>query len=510
MSTAAVAAIREGRATFEWTEIESRHGGKVAVFRVLADALKVAGVREAFTPRTAQEAADLLDGLLPTPKLLDLRYRAAGVLASPRPKFYPQGIGMATRQAIVDHSKRVDAAVDGHVGTIQNVGKHWVLHPLVTPQRAVLYGWHVPSHQHFRWQGVKVFPSDSVQGQFVIQAPSNWHDHGHIDYSMTLLLVHGDCTVDGEAMRTADVLRSPELFRLAASGNAPLQHLRLPGVAAPGGGAPVVNQRPLLKRGARGDAVRQLQALLVRAGLDLSPFGADGDFGATTERAVRAYQATRGLTIDGVVGRGTWTALEAERAPSVAPDPGAGLPPLPSFPPIDDAGRKAAFGAFTFVSAPTASNPEAIRITDDWVARNIVVAEIPQLAQVPGRMFQGRRIEVGPAAGRVQCHRLAAEPLRRLWLAWEEAGLLARVLTWGGLWVPRFKRGSRSDLSNHAYGTAFDINVSWNFQGADPAPRGRQGSVMELVPLAHECGFFWGGHFAGSSRDGMHFELARV
>jgi hypothetical protein len=28
------------------------------------------------------------------------------------------------------------------------------------------------------------------------------------------------------------------------------------------------------------------------------------------------------------------------------------------------------------------------------------------------------------------------------------------------------------------------------------------------VPLAHEHGFYWGGHF--SVRDGMHFEVAQV
>jgi hypothetical protein len=69
-------------------------------------------------------------------------------------------------------------------------------------------------------------------------------------------------------------------------------------------------------------------------------------------------------------------------------------------------------------------------------------------------------------------------------------------------------RGSNTTLSNHAWGTGFDINAKWNPLGAVPALRGDTGSVRELVPIAHDHGFFWGGHFSRS--DGMHFEVARV
>lgn len=34
------------------------------------------------------------------------------------------------------------------------------------------------------------------------------------------------------------------------------------------------------------------------------------------------------------------------------------------------------------------------------------------------------------------------------------------------------------------------------------------GCVFELVPLAHQFGFYWGGHFK-TRRDGMHFEVAK-
>jgi hypothetical protein len=41
-----------------------------------------------------------------------------------------------------------------------------------------------------------------------------------------------------------------------------------------------------------------------------------------------------------------------------------------------------------------------------------------------------------------------------------------------------------------------------------PAMIGEKGCVRELVPIANECGFYWGGHF--TRKDGMHFEIAKI
>lgn len=40
----------------------------------------------------------------------------------------------------------------------------------------------------------------------------------------------------------------------------------------------------------------------------------DGQFGAGTEAAVKAFQRRAGLQVDGIVGPATWTALFAVRA----------------------------------------------------------------------------------------------------------------------------------------------------------------------------------------------------
>lgn len=42
------------------------------------------------------------------------------------------------------------------------------------------------------------------------------------------------------------------------------------------------------------------------------PADVDGEFGADTQQAVRAYQQSKGLTVDGIVGLHTWAALLAE------------------------------------------------------------------------------------------------------------------------------------------------------------------------------------------------------
>lgn len=61
----------------------------------------------------------------------------------------------------------------------------------------------------------------------------------------------------------------------------------------------------LLKKGSKGEEIKQLQSKL---GL-----GADGVFGSGTEAAVKKWQADNGLTADGIVGEGTWAKMFGEK-----------------------------------------------------------------------------------------------------------------------------------------------------------------------------------------------------
>ena len=72
---------------------------------------------------------------------------------------------------------------------------------------------------------------------------------------------------------------------------------------------------PTLRRGDIGEAVRQMQVLLIAAGYPVGTSGADGIFGSGTESGVLAFQADNGLIADGICGPKTWAALDGAPRP---------------------------------------------------------------------------------------------------------------------------------------------------------------------------------------------------
>ncbi len=66
---------------------------------------------------------------------------------------------------------------------------------------------------------------------------------------------------------------------------------------------------PTIRQGANGSHVTRLQTLLTNAGFMTLP---DGNFGAKTAENVIAFQLSKGLTPDGVVGPKTWEALSVK------------------------------------------------------------------------------------------------------------------------------------------------------------------------------------------------------
>lgn len=70
----------------------------------------------------------------------------------------------------------------------------------------------------------------------------------------------------------------------------------------------VVNIK-MLSKGSKGESVKALQILLIGYGYSCGKWGADGDFGAGTDSAVKAYQKANKLEVDGIVGPATWNKL---------------------------------------------------------------------------------------------------------------------------------------------------------------------------------------------------------
>ena len=116
-----------------------------------------------------------------------------------------------------------------------------------------------------------------------------------------------------------------------------------------------------------------------------------------------------------------------------------------------------------------------------WVASHISTEEIPIL-------------------GTVTCNRFVFPQLRA---AFDE--IVARGLSdeinpgeYAGCYYPRFIAGSTS-LSNHSFGTAFDINTPGN-------QRGTVGEIdRQVVSIFKKWGFAWGGDWRYT--DPMHFEM---
>ena len=75
---------------------------------------------------------------------------------------------------------------------------------------------------------------------------------------------------------------------------------------------------PTIKKGSKGEVVKTLQRWLIDLGYDLGKWGADGDFGSQTEKAVKAFQKANGIEDDGVVGQKTWAKLLADPKPAPA------------------------------------------------------------------------------------------------------------------------------------------------------------------------------------------------
>mgnify|MGYP001596077712 FL=1 len=260
-----------------------------------------------------------------------------------------------------------------------------------------------------------------------------------------------------------------------------------------------------LRLGSKGKLVKKWQNFL--RGLDFYRGKTDGHFGNQTQAATEMFQFySNGVVLilhdDGVVGPRTYAKamlLGFDPVQDTSNDKsGPNWPSKPILKPlVGTSARQRIFGKFKYKSAPSKSNPEGIKVLDGWQKKNVVMVKIPQLVGIYGT---GKLTKF-------PFHRLIATRVQELFQAWDDEGLIHLINSWGGSYNPRFIRGSRTVLSNHSFATAFDINVPWNMLGAQPAMVGKKGSIRELVPIANELGFYWGGHF--KRRDGMHFEATK-
>ena len=91
-------------------------------------------------------------------------------------------------------------------------------------------------------------------------------------------------------------------------------------ICVPTTAPPTPSNCPTLSIGSRGASVQQAQQLLRNAGFDPGPI--DGIFGSRTQAAVIAFQRSKNLVPDGIIGIMTWTALGVNCTPTTTCPPG--------------------------------------------------------------------------------------------------------------------------------------------------------------------------------------------
>lgn len=138
-----------------------------------------------------------------------------------------------------------------------------------------------------------------------------------------------------------------------------------------------------------------------------------------------------------------------------------------------------------------------VKVNPQWEKANLIKVQMPASFgfQSPFRMHKG-----------------AADAFKKWFALISDAKLHTRIVSFNGSYNPRLKRGdnvpvSKYGLSRHARGLAIDINAAFNPMGRAGAKLGEPGCILELIPLANECGICAGADWHGASQDAMHWEL---
>lgn len=438
-----------------------------ALLEVSRDYVTIDDERVPMGGPVAQAAADALDALLPTPAIVDAIEAEPAAIVTWLPT-QPPGPAMLSSEALARCEDETRAILADYPGSdtalLAGHRKDVVIAPVMRRGQVTIYG--------ARWKaGGRIQPVSSV------------HEEGYHDYSHGVRLVRRACLLDGKPALLEDVLA-----RGLCGG--PVAWHRYPTTAPEPRPTPTVSA--VLRRGHRGPQVVELQTLLVGAGY---PVQIDGIFGEKTEQAVRAFQKAQSLTVDGLAGSRTLTALrglgDTDRPPPAMPIDAARALGVKA--PLSEAEIDALFGPIEW--APVAGDPSAIVVPASWKKANLTTVKIPQLVGIEG----------APKSGMVQVNKRIAEPFRAMFDAWERRKKLSLIVNWGGTVADRRVRGG-SIVSRHARGIAWDFNTKPNWRGTPGAARGTYGSVVELFEEYVEYGFASGAFY--QTPDVMHGEGA--
>lgn len=206
------------------TTRDGKHTGQIFVandYLALGSPTDADYLRLPLTPISAQRIVDAHGAVLPTSKMVDDIWKASTIKLFPVPLVPNKGANLAQYQ---EHSRAIDdqlralypQIVSPITGTKQLTSgqkKDVILSNIWKPGKVVIYGWHRPD-------GTRIQPKSNVHGDF------------YVDYSHGIRLVSPDMVVDGQPMKTTDVMQSKELSPLV-SDEGPLKQVRYPGSVQP-------------------------------------------------------------------------------------------------------------------------------------------------------------------------------------------------------------------------------------------------------------------------------------
>lgn len=253
--------VRNGKAHYEWHWIISQVGNVWLRIAVLRDAMKFNGIpsldwyrrpkNQASTyaklydgvrlPASAEELqqiADILGGMLLTPRVVDLIWLQAGLRFNANVNSGKPSYTIAAEMDVTTLHKLIEtdiAAAGGDDGSklISCVGKYWVLinqligHPPVQGDVASC---------NYGWASTGASGPGLTPGVKVWQRPGYRHNKRHLDPSQTIRLMHRRCELsldEGHTWESAsmlDIAANPNLAPLIAWDKKVLSYLRQDGV----------------------------------------------------------------------------------------------------------------------------------------------------------------------------------------------------------------------------------------------------------------------------------------
>ncbi len=252
--------VKDGGGSFDWAYVVSEIGDTKLYIAVMRDAMTFDGmpaldwhrdplavddgvvydgVRLPATPFELQQIADMVGGMLLTPRVIDLIWLQAGIkfdaIVNNGEPYGTPAFEIVADMNITDIHQLIEKEIDERGGDggseiISCVGKYWCLiNGLGTDADKKMYG--TDTACNYGWCGDNASGPGVTAGVKCWQRPGYKHNKDHIDPSQTIRLMYREALlVSGEGLEQYidlhEVAADPELCAHIAFDGKPLTYLR--------------------------------------------------------------------------------------------------------------------------------------------------------------------------------------------------------------------------------------------------------------------------------------------